>query len=129
MPSTTATGVAKVCTKCGADVAGKKRLKDHQGRYWCADCSTSDEKRRRLLESGICAGCGEAFHGHHLTVIGDNTYCKPCLKVRARKETGGFANNVRDMLSGSRDHEKRSLLTMLIVSAVLVAAAVWHWML
>jgi hypothetical protein len=32
------------------------------------------------------------------------------------------------MLSGSRDHEKRTVLTMLIVSAVLVAAAVWHWM-
>ena len=36
----------------------------------------------------------------------------------------GFVNNVKDMLSGSRDHEKRTVLWMLIVSAVLVAIAV-----
>ena len=127
MPSTTTAG-AKLCCKCGIDVSGRKRLKDHQGRYWCPECSNSDEKRKKLIESGICAGCGEAFHGHELSVIGDNTYCKPCLKKRARAETSTFTANVKDMLHGSRDHEKRTLLTMLIISAVLVAAAVWHWM-
>ena len=127
MPGTTTTG-AKICCKCGLDVAGKKRHKDHEGRYWCAECNISDEKRKKLIANGICAGCGEPFPAHDLTVIGDSTYCKPCLKVRARKETSGFAANVKDMLSGSRDHEKRTALTMLIISAVLVAAAVWHWM-
>jgi hypothetical protein len=33
------------------------------------------------------------------------------------------------MLSGSRDHEKRTVLWMLIISALLVAAAVWRWVL
>ena len=127
MPSTTTAG-AKICCRCGADVSGKKRLKDHDGRYWCPDCSNSDERRKKLVASGICSGCGEAFHGPELTVIGDNTYCKPCLKVRARKETGGFVANVKDMLSGSRDHEKRKVLTMLIISAVIVVVALWHWM-
>ena len=127
MPSTTIAG-AKICGKCGADVAGKKRLKDHSGNYWCADCNLADEKRKRLLEMGICSACGQHFPGHDLTLIGQETFCKPCLKARARKETGTFAASVKDMLSGSRDHEKRTVLTMLIVSAVLVAAAVWHWM-
>jgi hypothetical protein len=127
MPSTTLAGT-KLCCKCGRDVAGQKRMKDHAGRYWCPDCSNSDEKRKRLIDGGICAGCGEAFHGNELSVIGDNTYCKRCLRVRARKETGGFVASVKDMLTGSRDHEKRTVLTMLIVSAILVAAAVWHWM-
>ena len=127
MPSTTTAG-AKICCRCGADVSGKKRLKDSDGRYWCPDCSTSDEKRKRLIASGICAGCGEAFHGPDLSVIGDSTYCNRCLKVRARKETGGFFNNVKEMLSGSRDQEKRTVRTMLIISAVIVAVAVWHWM-
>ena len=128
MPSTTTTG-AKLCCKCGADVAGKKRLKDHDGRYWCAECNAADQKKQKLLAGGICAGCGEAFHGPGLTLIGDNTYCKPCLKVRARQETAGFTNNVKEMLSGSRDHEKRTTLTMLVVSAIIVAVAVWHWVL
>ena len=126
MASTTVAG-AKICCKCGADVAGRKRLKDHHGNYWCAECSASDEKRKRLLENGICAGCGEPFHGQLLTVIGDATYCKACLKTRARQETGGFLNNFKDMISGSRDHEKRTTLTILIVSVVLIAAAVWRW--
>ena len=128
MASTTIAG-AKICCKCGADVAGKKRLKDHHGAYWCADCSADDEKRKRLLDNGICAGCGDAFFGHDLTVIGHATYCKRCLKTRARKETGTFAANVKDMLSGSKDHEKRSVLIMLIVSVVLVGIAVWRWLL
>ena len=127
MPSTTTQG-AKLCCKCGVNVAGKKRLKDHDGRYWCAECHTADEKRKKLVAGGICAGCGEAFHGPGLTLIGDETFCKPCLKVRARKETAGFANNVKDMLKGSRDQEKRTTLTLLIVSAVIVAAALWHWL-
>ena len=126
MPSTTTAG-AKICCKCGVDVAGKKRVKDRQGNYWCADCSRADEKRKRLVEGGICAGCGEHFFGPGLTLIGDNTYCKKCLKTRARQETSGFVNNVKDMLSGSRDPEKRSLRLLLIISAIIIAAAVWHW--
>ncbi len=127
MPSTTTAG-AKICCKCGADVAGRKRLKDHHGNYWCADCSAADQKRQRLIEQGICAGCGDAFQPPELTVIGDAVYCKHCLKTRAREETAGFANNVKDMLSGSRDQEKRTTLIMIVVSLVLVAAALWHWL-
>ena len=83
MPSTTSAG-AKLCCKCGIDVSGRKRLKDHQGRYWCPECSTSDEKRKKLIEQGICAGCGEAFQGHELTVIGAKTSCMGWLEKRAR---------------------------------------------
>ena len=126
MPSTTTAG-AKICCKCGIDVAGKKRVKDRQGNYWCADCSRADEKRKRLVEGGICAGCGEHFFGPGLTLIGDATYCKKCLRTRAKEETSGFVNNVKDMISGSRDPEKRSLRLLLIISAIIIAAAVWHW--
>ena len=127
MPSTTVAG-AKICCVCGADVAGKKRLKDHHGNYWCADCSASDDKKNRLIEGGICAGCGQHFPPHGVTVIGHETFCKACLKTRARKETGTFLASVKDMLSGSRDHEKRTALTFIIISVVLIAAAVWKWM-
>jgi membrane associated rhomboid family serine protease len=33
-----AEAVAKVCVKCGEDVAGQRRVKDAQGRYFCGDC-------------------------------------------------------------------------------------------
>ena len=128
MPSTTQAGV-KICCKCGADVAGKKRLKDHHGHYWCADCAADDEKQKRLVEGGICSGCGDFFQPHAITVVGHQVFCARCLKTRARKETAGFVPAVKDMLSGSKDHEKRTVLWMLIISAVLVAVAVWRWLL
>ena len=127
MPSTTIAGT-KICCKCGADVAGKKRLKDHHGHYWCADCAHEDEKKKRLIEGGVCVVCGDFFQPHAITVVGHAVYCQRCLKTRARKETGTFAANVKDMLSGSKDHEKRSVLIMLIVSVVLVGIAVWRWL-
>ena len=125
MPSTTTAG-AKICCKCGIDVAGKKRVKDRQGNYWCADCSRADEKRKRLVEGGICAGCGEHFFGPGLTLIGDATYCKKCLRTRAQQETAGFVHNFKEVIGGSRDPEKRSLRLLLIISAIIIAAAVWH---
>jgi hypothetical protein len=35
---------AKSCYVCGADLVGKKRLKDHLGRYWCQSCADADER-------------------------------------------------------------------------------------
>ena len=59
-------------------------------------------------------------------------YCRGRLlahrTVDARKETGTFAANVKDMLSGSKDQDKRTLLVMLIISVVLIAAGVWRWL-
>ena len=128
MPGTTAAG-AKICCKCGVNVAGQKRIKDHSGNYWCAECNRLEQRREKLIEGGICARCGEAFHGPGLTLIGQQTYCARCLRVRARQETSGFVHNVKEMLTGSRDQEKRTTLILLIASVVIVLVAVWHYLL
>ncbi|HZN66742.1 MAG TPA: hypothetical protein VFB66_15735 [Tepidisphaeraceae bacterium] len=128
MPSTTTAG-AKICCKCGADVAGQKRMKDSAGQYWCVDCAKADEKKKKLIEGGICAECGQHFPRHDLNIVGDSAYCRPCLKIRARRETNTFGAAVKDMLSGSRDHEKRTTLIMLIIGALFVAAVVWKFVL
>ena len=101
-------------------------MKDHEGNYWCAECHKADAKRKKLVEGGICAGCGEHFFGPGLTLIGDATYCKACLKTRARQETSGFVNNFKEVIAGSRDPEKRNLRLLLIISAIILIAAVWH---
>src|SRR4051794_26560572 len=41
-----ATKSGKVCVACGKDVAGQKRFKDAQGRYWCYDCGVEDHLRK-----------------------------------------------------------------------------------
>jgi len=125
MPSTSA--VTKFCSKCGRNVAGEKRIKDHSGNYWCVECNRLQQRREKLIEGGICAGCGEAFHGPGLTLIGHDTFCARCLRARAKQETSGFVHNVKEMLTGSRDHEKRTTLMLLIISVVIVLIAVWHY--
>ena len=41
---------AKPCYVCGRDTQGRKRMKDHQGRYFCYECGiihTEQERRTR----------------------------------------------------------------------------------
>ena len=38
------TSTEKKCYVCGANLAGRVRLKDHLGRYWCKECAAADER-------------------------------------------------------------------------------------
>src|SRR3954453_16743985 len=42
--------VQKKCFVCGKDLAGRKRLKDHLGRYWCRECARADRRAKRREE-------------------------------------------------------------------------------
>ena len=42
----TSSAAVKRCVACGRDVAGTKRMKDSQGRYWCVDCGEADLKKK-----------------------------------------------------------------------------------
>src|SRR5262245_20813875 len=52
---------AKSCYVCGKDLVGKKRLKDHLGRYWCADCAAADERHKQRDKELRCPDCGRSF--------------------------------------------------------------------
>src|ERR1041384_7680768 len=59
-PSSTIYGAApgvKICCICGADVAGKQRMKDREGRYFCYDCGVEDSKRKHGEAGEMCADC------------------------------------------------------------------------
>ncbi len=45
---TNVAGVHKRCCKCGKDLTGRTRYKNHEG-YWCASCNAADEQRRSRL--------------------------------------------------------------------------------
>src|SRR5918993_4824009 len=51
----------KMCVACGVDVAGKKRTKDPQGRYYCQPCW--DVKVREGKAVPVQAGVGAAAAG------------------------------------------------------------------
>ena len=39
----------KHCCVCGVDVAGRKRYKDHDGRYWCEECKAAGREDRKSV--------------------------------------------------------------------------------
>ena len=72
----------KVCVGCGKNVAGSVRMKDADGRYWCPECGELEQRRTRLSQSGLCAGCGESFPPSKLTEIARLPFCDACLRLR-----------------------------------------------
>ena len=60
---------SKHCYVCGADLAGRVRLKDNLGRYWCKQCASADKKAKRHEEKGRCADCSRVFPPDKLTVF------------------------------------------------------------
>lgn len=91
------TSVSKICHKCGKDVAGQPREKDHEGRYWCIPCSEADRLHKLHVESGICEGCGESPGKAALLLLGGQNLCANCRKRKYKykldtaneKSTGG----------------------------------------
>jgi hypothetical protein len=49
--STVRTGASKVCRLCGVDCAGRQRVRDQFGRYYCKACYSAEEARGRAAPS------------------------------------------------------------------------------
>lgn len=59
---TTEAAGAKLCCKCGKDLAGAQRMKDSDGRYWCPNCHEEDRlvKKYGFAEAGKSASSAAA---------------------------------------------------------------------
>ena len=84
MSTETIVGVRKICCKCGRDVTGAARMKDHDGRYWCVPCGEADRRHQAHDVAGICEGCGESFSRSQLMQIAGQSLCLPCRKKKFR---------------------------------------------
>ena len=83
-----ATAVKKICIKCGRDVTGAPRMKDHEGKYWCVPCGEADRRHQAHASGGICEGCGESFNKALLLDIAGQSLCPPCRKKKFAKNHG-----------------------------------------
>lgn len=108
----------KHCCVCGADVAGRKRYKDHDGRYWCEECKQAG----REPGDGIpCADCHIATAIPDLVEHGTLRLCKACDAKRnlaEKREKGRIAAALEE----ARLEEKRRK-TMKIAAGVAVVIA------
>jgi hypothetical protein len=83
--------VHKICVVCGANVAGKPRMKDGEGRYWCYECGITDTQRKHPVP---CSDCGGEFPQTELADFQGVSVCTACAdkrKLAARREAARIA--------------------------------------
>lgn len=115
---------SKVCCVCGADVAGKKRMKDADGHYWCYDCGMEDTVRKHPEQAVECVECHDKFPPTKLVEFDGSKVCSPCAtklihaKKRAEARIAAAAEEAR------RD-EVRKKQIMIGVGIVAVIIVLW----
>ena len=124
-PSATPTAPGtKVCCACGKDVAGQKRFKDAEGRYWCYDCVVEDHIRKHPEDGIACAECGAKFSPSKLLSFEDDVYCEGCLTKKKAQKKREHARIVA-AAEEARAQEKRRKLLMITVTILALLAVAW----
>ena len=77
--------VEKICVVCGANVAGKPRLKDKQGQYFCIECGEADSERKHSVGTP-CTDCKKKFPDKELHQHNGEPVCEACLAKRHTAE-------------------------------------------
>jgi uncharacterized C2H2 Zn-finger protein len=116
--SLTATKKEKKCYVCGADLAGRTRLKDHLGRYWCKECAAADERAKKREEELRCPDCGRVFPAHKLVYFQVTKVCSSCFKEREKELEKKIKKAAAEKI-----HEKaewQSIKWLAIVAGVLI---------
>lgn len=119
------TSIAKVCCTCGRDVAGQKRFKDAQGRYWCPDCVEEDEQRKHPIP---CADCQKEFIKKDLLEHEGAQVCVGCHEKRMKAAKRAAARVAAAEEEERRQHARRRVGLIGILTAlgvVILFALIW----
>jgi hypothetical protein len=111
----------KTCYVCGKDLAGRTRLKDHVGRYWCKECAKADARAKKREDDLRCADCSRVFPAHKLQYFQQSRVCATCYKERERALEKKISKASAEKLHQS--HEYGKLKWMAIIGLSLLAAA------
>jgi hypothetical protein len=101
----TPSAAVKRCVACGRDVAGTKRMKDSQGRYWCVDCGEADLKKKAKASAKSASSGPGLFE-----------------RIGSIRQSFSFG------AGGSGQADKGRLIKMLLLAAVLAALAGWQFL-
>ena len=111
----------KKCYVCGADLAGRTRLKDHLGRYWCKECAAADERAKKREEELRCADCSRVFPLHKLQYFQTDRVCATCYKVREKELERKILK--ANAAKTHKAHEWGQLKWMAIIAVALIVIA------
>lgn len=115
------TSTEKKCYVCGKDLAGRVRLKDHLGRYWCKECAAADERAKRREDELRCADCSRVFPAHKLQYFQTHRVCSTCYKAREKVLEKKIVKATAEKLH--KHHEWKTLKWMAIIAAGLILVA------
>jgi hypothetical protein len=111
----------KICIVCGKNVAGHRRVKDSRG-YLCYDCAKAEVKDERA-GTVPCAECGRRVKEGGLVNYGGIRICRKCHEDH--KDTQKKA--VKKVTTHHFDvHEKKNLIILAAIFAVLAAIVIWR---
>ena len=117
----------KTCYVCGKSLAGRTRLKDHLGRYWCKQCAAADERAKRREAALRCPDCSRVFPEHKLVYFQTTRVCPTCFKAREKElEKKIVKSQIKKI---EKHHEWKQLKWMALVAGGLVLIATLFQML
>ncbi len=118
----------KVCCNCGADVTGRKRMKDSQGRYWCYACGKKDEQSRQSVSATVKPSQGECTLCHTQVSVQDLiSYDGQFICPRCHREQKELADRTEARLERvNKTYDKNQwqrlsgLLAVLAILAIII---------
>ena len=111
----------KTCYICGKSLAGRTRLKDHLGRYWCKECAAADERAKRREAELRCPDCSRVFPEHKLVYFQTTRVCPTCFKAREKAlEKKIVKSQIKKI---EKTHEWTQLKWLAIIGGGLVVLA------
>ena len=115
------TSTEKTCYVCGANLAGRVRLKDHLGRYWCKECAAADARAKKREDELRCADCSRVFPAHKLQYFQTDRVCKTCYKAREKDLEKKIVKASAE--KKHKEHEWTQLKWMAIIALGLIVIA------
>lgn len=112
---------AKICCVCGADLHGKVRYKDSDGRYWCAPCNEADAQRR---QPATCPDCNRELLMGELQDFNGTLVCQPCWEKR-RQQAKREESRLRAVEEAAQEEARRRHLWQLAMITAVVVLAVY----
>jgi hypothetical protein len=111
--TTTSTGPAKFCIKCGKDVSGHRRVKDSRG-YMCYACAKGEihEEKAGTIP---CAGCKRRVKEAGLIEYKGRKLCKICLDHEKEIERKNRKVSTKEI----DEHEKRNIIILAVIFGIL----------
>jgi hypothetical protein len=115
------TSTEKKCYVCGANLAGRVRLKDHLGRYWCKECAAADARAKRREDELRCADCSRVFPAHKLQYFQTDRVCATCFKAREKELERKIVKANAEKMHKSHEWGQVKWLAIIAIGLIVIA--------